>query len=76
MMEFGVRGIANIPGKPTIQPGYCGGRHAEIWRTNIAAFQQLWFDIASAQLGYSGDSQVGRLLGPVRPHRRTASRTG
>jgi hypothetical protein len=26
-------------------------------RTNIAAFQQLWFNIVSAQLGYSGTSK-------------------
>ena len=26
----------------------------EIWRTNIGGFQQLWFAIGSAQLGYTG----------------------
>ena len=29
----------------------------EIWRTNIAAFQQLWFAIDSAQLGVAGASK-------------------
>ena len=31
------------------------GRTArELARTNIAAFQQLWFDLAAAQLGFTG----------------------
>ena len=51
--EFGVRGIQNIPGQPVIQPGYWSDG-TQLSRTNIAAFQHLWFDIASAQLGYSG----------------------
>ena len=51
--EFGVRGIQNIPGKPAIQPGYWQDG-TPLSRTNIAAFQHLWFDIAPAQLGYSG----------------------
>jgi hypothetical protein len=29
----------------------------DIWRTNIAGFQQLWFDIDSAQLGVAGTSK-------------------
>lgn len=51
--EFGVRGIQNIPGKPAIQPGYWEDG-TPLSRTNIVAFQHVWFDIASAQLGYSG----------------------
>jgi hypothetical protein len=51
--EFGVRGIENFPGKPAIDPGYWADG-TPLSRTNIAAFQHLWFDIASAQLGYSG----------------------
>lgn len=51
--EFGVRGIQNIAGQPMIQPGYWEDG-TPLSRTNIAAFQHLWFDIASAQLGYSG----------------------
>jgi hypothetical protein len=51
--EFGVRGIQNFPGKLAIQPGYWADG-TPLSRTNIAAFQHLWFDIASAQLGYSG----------------------
>jgi hypothetical protein len=51
--EFGVRGIQNIPGKPVIQPGYWQDG-TQLSRTNIAAFQQLWFNLASAQLGFAG----------------------
>jgi hypothetical protein len=51
--EFGVRGVQSIPGKPMIQPGYWEDG-TPLSRTNIVAFQHLWFDIAAAQLGYSG----------------------
>ena len=51
--EFGVRGIQNFPGKPEIQPGYWEDG-TPVARTNIAAFQQLWFNLASAQLGFTG----------------------
>ena len=55
VMEFGVRGVNAFPGKPTCQPatGRTGPRSR---KTNIAAFQQLWFDIASAQLATAGRS--------------------
>ena len=58
IMEFGVRGIQNIPGSRT-SAGLLGGRDA-VSRTNIAAFQQLWFDLASAQLGFTGASSGTR----------------
>jgi hypothetical protein len=51
--EFGVRGIQNLPGLPAIQPGYWADG-TPLSRTNIAAFQHLWFDLVSAQLGFSG----------------------
>ena len=51
--EFGVRGIQNITGLPAIQPGYWQDG-TPLSRTNIAAFQHFWFDIAASQLGYSG----------------------
>jgi hypothetical protein len=51
--EFGVRGIQNIAGLPVIQPGYWQDG-TPLSRTNIAAFQHLWFNIAASQLGYSG----------------------
>jgi hypothetical protein len=51
--EYGVRGILNFPGLPAIQPGYWADG-TPLSRTNIAAFQHAWFNIAAAQLGYSG----------------------
>ena len=53
VMEFGVRGIKNFPGKPNVESGYWEDG-TELARTNIAAFQQLWFDLAAAQLGFTG----------------------
>jgi hypothetical protein len=50
--EFGVRGIRNLPGKAD-PPGYWEDG-TQITRTNIAAFQQLWFNLESAQLGFAG----------------------
>jgi hypothetical protein len=48
--EFGVRGIQTT-GLP--QPGsWADG--TPLSRTNIAAFQHFWFDLVSAQLGFSG----------------------
>ena len=56
MMEYGVRGIATCAGKPSIANTYYAGDPScpEIWRTNIGGFQQFWFAVASAQLGYVG----------------------
>lgn len=52
--EFGVRGIVNLPDATTIpQPGNWQDG-TPLARTNIAAFQQLWFCIAASQLGYAG----------------------
>ena len=51
--EFGVRGIQNFPGKPAFQPGYWQDG-TQMSRTNIEAFQMLWFNVLAAQLGYSG----------------------
>jgi hypothetical protein len=61
MMEFGIRGYNTCTGKPTLaaanhlyyRPDGC----ADIWRMNIAGFQQLWFNIASAQLGVAGTAK-------------------
>jgi len=52
VMEFGVRG-KSFPGKPNVESGYWEDG-TDIARTNIAAFQQLWFDLAAAQLGFTG----------------------
>ena len=61
MMEFGIRGYNSCDTKPTLpaamhlyyRPGGC----TDIWRLNIAGFQQLWFNIASAQLGVAGTAK-------------------
>jgi hypothetical protein len=61
MMEFGIRGVESCGTKPTVRnmQQYYGGDAScpEIWRTNIAAFQQLWFFVDSAQLGVAGASK-------------------
>jgi hypothetical protein len=58
MMEFGIRGYNTCTGKPTMPTGlhlyYRDESCTDIWRTNIAAFQQLWFNVHSAQLGVAG----------------------
>jgi len=51
--EMGVRGIINMPGLPAVQPGYWEDG-TPMSRTNLSAFQLLWFDLVAAQLGYSG----------------------
>ena len=59
MMEYGIRGLANCGTKPTFTNKYYGADPTcpEIWRTNIAGFQQFWFDIGAAQLGVAGTSK-------------------
>ena len=59
MMEYGIRGLANCGTKPTFNNKYYAADPTcpEIWRTNIAAFQQFWFDIGAAQLGVAGTSK-------------------
>jgi hypothetical protein len=61
MMEFGIRGYNSCAGKPTLpaadQLYYRDASCTDIWRTNIAGFQQLWFNIDAAQLGVAGTSK-------------------
>jgi hypothetical protein len=61
MMEFGARGYNSCEGKPTLAAGnhlyYRPASCMDIWRTNVAGFQQLWFNIHSAQLGVAGTSK-------------------
>ena len=52
--EFGVRGITNLVGKPSTPPNNWWEDGTEIRKTNVAAFQQLWFSIVAGQLGYTG----------------------
>ena len=56
MMEDGIRGIAACAGKPSIaNTSYAADPSCpEIQRTNIAGFQQFWFAVGSAQLGFVG----------------------
>jgi hypothetical protein len=53
--EFGVRGLR--PGQPAAPPPGFWQDGTPLARTNIAAFQQLWFNIVSAQLGYAGTAK-------------------
>jgi hypothetical protein len=61
MMEFGIRGYNTCGTKPTLPVGdhlyYRDESCTDIWRTNIAGFQQLWFNIDAAQLGVAGTSK-------------------
>ena len=61
MMEFGIRGYNTCSTKPPLAAAnhlyYRPGNCADIWRMNIAGFQQLWFNIASAQLGVAGTAK-------------------
>jgi hypothetical protein len=56
MMEYGARGLDNCAGKPLSRNTYYAVDPScpAIQRTNIAGFQQFWFAVASAQLGYVG----------------------
>jgi hypothetical protein len=66
--EFGVRGILNLPGKPSApQPGYWADG-TPMARTNIAAFQQLWFNVVAAQLGYAGTAKWDAYWGKYNPN--------
>ena len=63
--EYGVRGIQNFPGKPTLAPGYWSDG-TQITRTNVAAFQQLWFNVMCRAARVRRNGEVGRLLGQIR----------
>jgi hypothetical protein len=61
MMEYGIRGYNSCNGKPVLPAQdwlyYRDASCSDIWRTNVAGFQQLWFEIDSAQLGVAGTSK-------------------
>jgi hypothetical protein len=51
--EFGVRGLEGFEGERSFEPGYWPDG-TPMSATNAAAFQQAWFNIRAAQLGFSG----------------------
>ncbi|HEY6961931.1 MAG TPA: hypothetical protein VI408_08605 [Gaiellaceae bacterium] len=60
MMEFGIRGDNACGSKPNATNTYYGADAAncpEIWRTNLAGFQQFWFNVHSGQFGVPGTSK-------------------
>ena len=59
MMEFGIRANDTCGTKPQFKYLYYAADPTcpEIWRTNIAGFQQFWFNVDSAQLGVAGTSK-------------------
>jgi hypothetical protein len=64
-MEYGVRGIKQIGTRTFTDPGvWDATQQIPLTQTNVNAFQQAWFDVESAALGYAGtvkwDSYFGR----------------
>jgi hypothetical protein len=59
LMEFGIRGLNTCPGLPDFNNRYYRGDGGctDIWKTNVAAFQQLSFEIGAAQFGFAGTSK-------------------
>jgi PII-like signaling protein len=54
--EYGVRGLRTLNGATQVDPGVWEDG-APITQTNVSAFQQAWFDVLSADLGYLGTSK-------------------
>jgi hypothetical protein len=54
--EYGVRGQRTFNGAPQVDPGVWEDG-TPITQTNVSAFQQAWFDILAADLGYLGTSK-------------------
>jgi Glycosyl hydrolase catalytic core len=60
--EYGIRGLRTLNGVPQGDPGvWTDG--VPIAQTSVAAFQQAWFDILSARLGYVGTSKWDAYFG-------------
>jgi hypothetical protein len=64
-MEYGVRGIRQIGTTTFTDPGvWDATQQIPLTQTNVNAFQQAWFDVESAALGYAGtvkwDSYFGK----------------
>ena len=54
--EFGIRGIDTFEGEPGFDPGLWPDGTA-MSATNMAAFQQAWFMIRAAELGYTATAK-------------------
>ena len=54
-MEYGVRGIKKSGTTTFVDPGvWDATQQIPVTQTNVNAFQQAWFDVLAAQLGYAG----------------------
>ena len=76
MMEYGIRGVANCGRKPTFSNLYYAADPScpEIWRTNIAGFQQFWFNSAPRSSG-SPEPRSGTPTGPSTTATASTSRS-
>jgi hypothetical protein len=54
--EYGVRGLRTFDGAPQLDPGVWDDG-TPMTQTNVSAFQQAWFDVLAADLGYLGTSK-------------------
>jgi hypothetical protein len=60
--EYGVRGLRLFNGAPQVDPGVWQDGSA-IGQTNVSAFQQAWFDVLAANLGYIATSKWDSYFG-------------
>ena len=60
--EYGVRGLRVFNGAPEVDPGVWQDGSA-IGQTNVSAFQQAWFDVLAASLGYVATSKWDSYFG-------------
>jgi Glycosyl hydrolase catalytic core len=60
--EYGVRGLRVFNGAPQVDPGVWQDGSA-IGQTNVSAFQQAWFDVLAANLGYVATSKWDSYFG-------------
>ncbi len=60
--EYGVRGLRTFNGVPAGDPGVWEDG-TPMTQTNINAFQQAWFDVLAAELGYLGTSKWDSYFG-------------
>jgi hypothetical protein len=65
--EYGVRGIRNVPGQPTLPRPGLWSDGTPMAQTNISAFHVGWFNISSARLGYPGTVIWDLLPGKYNP---------